>query len=120
MKHITVADKSLIVGDDAADLLISYATLLAESGHADNIELRAISGDGDEVLVTFLLNAGITIVAETIHTSQPEPDNNPAVTYLQSAIAKLTAKQSPSAEDISGASTWNGPEEDEPAPEQAR
>lgn len=120
MKHITVADKSLVLGDDAADLLISYATLLGESQHADNIELHAISGDGDEVLVTFLLNQGVTIVTETVHTSQPEPDNRHAIAYLQTAINRLTADTDPSAEDVSGAAVWNAPDQDTRTPDRPK
>lgn len=57
MKHVMYANKSLLMGDEAADLLAEYAAALAEYGHADNVVLRAVGADGTEVDATFVLNS---------------------------------------------------------------
>ena len=107
MKHVTVADKSLLVGDEAVDLLVEYATLLGQTGTADSVDLRALGPDGDEVMVTFLLNGGVTIVAETTTSSIPEPDNSKAEQYMHSEIARRAGLQTASPEAISGEHVFN-------------
>jgi hypothetical protein len=85
MKHITFGDKSLLIGDDAADAVLKYAAKLATGGNADTVEMRAISSDGNEVIATFLLGPGVTMMAETTNTTLPEPDNAEAMKYMQNA-----------------------------------
>jgi hypothetical protein len=46
MKHVSYADKSLFMGDDAADTLLEYARLVADNERADTVTLRSISTDG--------------------------------------------------------------------------
>jgi hypothetical protein len=91
MKHLTMGEKSLLVGDEAADLLIEYAALLATYSRGDSVKLHAVDGDGDEVIATFLLNQGITLMAETTNSSLPEPDNSETVAYLRERIERLTS-----------------------------
>jgi hypothetical protein len=85
VKHITFGEKNLLVGDAAADAILKYAAFLATQARGDTVQIRAISSDGDEVTVTFLLGPGVTMMAETSHTSLPEPDNDDAVAYMQAA-----------------------------------
>ena len=40
MKHVTYSDKSLLVGDIAADLLMRYAAALANTNGADTVDIR--------------------------------------------------------------------------------
>jgi hypothetical protein len=107
MKHLTVADKSLLLGDEVADLIIEYAKLLGQVSSADSVELNAISGDGDQVLATFLLNGGLTVMTETTTSSLPEPDNAKAEEYLHTQIVQLREQNTASPEDISGEAVWN-------------
>jgi len=106
MKHMTLADKSVLLGDEVADLLADYARLLAQENTADTIEIHGISGDGDEVTITFLLNSGVTLLLETTTSTLPEPENAKAEEYLRSTIVELTARTSPPFTDP-GASVWN-------------
>jgi hypothetical protein len=85
MKHITFGDKSLLVGDDAADALLNYAAHLAGGAKGDTVDIHAISSDGDEVVATFLLGPGVTMMAETANTKLPEPDNTAALEYMEKA-----------------------------------
>jgi hypothetical protein len=91
MKHLTMGEKSLLVGDEVADLLIEYAAVLATNSRGDSVKLHAVDGDGDEVIATFLLNQGITLMAETTNSSLPEPDNSETVAYLRERIERLTS-----------------------------
>jgi hypothetical protein len=75
MKHVTTADKSLLIGDEAAEMLVSYAALLGQHNSADDVTLSAYGSDGDPVEVTFLLNSGTTLVIESSESEVPEPDN---------------------------------------------
>ena len=45
MKHVTNAEKSLLMGDDAADSLLEYARLLGEASHVDTVTVRALGPD---------------------------------------------------------------------------
>jgi len=89
MKHLTMADKSLLVGDQTADLLMEYAALLARQGSADTIEVQAIGDDGDTVTVTFLLNSGTVLLAETSTAAFQEPDNSAAIEYIRASIDRI-------------------------------
>lgn len=89
MKHLTFAEKSLLVGDEAADVLLEYAVLLADRGRADSVRLNAYGADGDEVVATFLLDAGTPLMAETSQTSMNEPDNSLAIAYIRARIEEF-------------------------------
>lgn len=86
MKHLTMADKSLLVGDEAADTLMEYAALIAQTGGGDSVSLRAIGTDGAEVEATFLLNSGTVVISETTPSVVPEPDNRVAVAEMRKRI----------------------------------
>jgi hypothetical protein len=88
MKHVTYAEKTLLIGDEMADVLIEYAAQLASDGDADALDVRAVSGDGDEVMATFLVGAGAPLMAETTHSNLPEPDNAELVERVRADIAR--------------------------------
>jgi hypothetical protein len=90
MKHITYAEKSLLVGDEAADVLLKYAAVLGQHNTADRVVLRALGSDGDDVDATFLLGQGAPLMAETSTTQIPEPDNTAAINLMHAAMARLT------------------------------
>jgi hypothetical protein len=91
MKHITYADKSLLVGDDAADTITEYAAALARHGSADTVTLAAYGADGADVEGTFVLGQGTVLMAETTNSSIPEPDNADAVMQMREKIMRLTS-----------------------------
>jgi hypothetical protein len=102
MKHITYAEKSLLLGDDAADALIVYAAALATHGRGDSVTLRALSSDGDEVDATFLLTAGAPLMAETPTTRLPEPDDADAVARMQAETDRMVSPEPVTAADADG------------------
>ncbi|WP_285113704.1 hypothetical protein [Leifsonia sp. fls2-241-R2A-40a] len=90
MRHVTYADQSLLIGDEAADLLMRYATALGQSGGADAVTLRALGSDGNDVDATFLLGPGSVLMVETANTETPEPDNLAVTAYLRERVDALT------------------------------
>jgi hypothetical protein len=91
MKHIMYAEKTLMIGDEAADLTVEYAALLANHGKADTVTLHALDADGDMIDATMLLNSGSNIVAATSHNTIPEPDNSEAVAYMRAQMVALSS-----------------------------
>lgn len=91
MKHVTYAEKSLLVGDEAADALVEYSAALAKRGDADAVTLSAFDGDGNDVEATFVLNQGTILMAESTHSSIPEPDNAEAVREMREKTIRLTS-----------------------------
>lgn len=100
MKHITYAEKSLLVGDLAADTLLEYAALLARLHSADTVNLKAMGVEGNDVIATFLLDTGAPLMAETTRSSMPEPDNAEAIAYMQTQIMRLSAQPPVTPADI--------------------
>lgn len=91
MKHLTFAGKSLLIGDDVADLLLEYTALLAKKGDADTVDISAYGADGDAVQATLMLAEGAPLMAETTHTDLPEPDNDDTVMYLREQIMRRSS-----------------------------
>jgi hypothetical protein len=91
MKHVTYADKSLLVGDEAADTITEYSALLAKHGSADTVTLSAFGADGDDVEATFVLDQGTVLMAESTHSSIPEPDNAEAVREMREKMMRLSS-----------------------------
>jgi hypothetical protein len=90
VQHITTPDKSFLVGDVATELLMRYAALIAQVRGGDSVKVNAISGDGDDVVATLLINSGSLITAETTRSSQQEPDNRDLEGYLRSRMAEYS------------------------------
>lgn len=86
VKHLTYANKSMLVGDETADLIVEYAALLAHTRDGDTVTLHVINSDGNEAEATFLLDTGAPLMAETVNTSVPEPDNSDAEDYMREQL----------------------------------
>ena len=106
MMHVTFAGKSLLMGDDAAEVLLAYATALAARGQADQVVIRAIGGDGNEVDVHMLLNAGTIIASESTNSTANAPDNRANVTDIRRRLGRLTAGIGPGAFPLSADVEW--------------
>jgi hypothetical protein len=91
MKHVTYAEKSLLIGDEAADLVLEYASELANAGASDTVTLNALGADGDEVVATLLLGAGAPLMAETSNTRLTPLDNTDAVGYMREKLNQLAS-----------------------------
>ncbi|WP_152607165.1 hypothetical protein [Clavibacter michiganensis] len=88
MKHVTYAEKTLLVGDEMADVMMEWSAALASDGAAEALVVAAISGDGDDVLATFQIGAGSPVMVETSSTTLPEPDNAGVVDRLRTLLER--------------------------------
>jgi len=89
MKHVTYADKSLLMSDESADCLLEYAKAISLQGSSDTVRLRAVGADGNEVEATLLLTPSVSIVAETASSDMRPPEDPEAVAYMRERIALL-------------------------------
>jgi hypothetical protein len=101
MKHITFSDKSLLVDDEAADLLLEYAALLASRASADTVDLVGIEPNGNEVTATFLLDTGAPLMAESTNATMTPPENSEAIRYMRERIMLLSSPPAVRPEDES-------------------
>ena len=86
MKHVTYAEKSLLMGDDAANTLLEYARLLADNDRADTVTLRSLSPDGNTVEASFLLTASTILMVESTNSDISPPDNDQAIDDIRDRI----------------------------------
>jgi hypothetical protein len=107
MKHLTYADQSVLIGDEAADVLIRFSAWLAEKGHADAVSLNVLGNEGDEIVASFVLGTGTNLMAASTNSTIPEPDNREGIAYMNEKIELLTS--SPTAEPSDEA--WPAAEE---------
>jgi hypothetical protein len=98
VKHLTYSNKSMMVGDAAADLLVEYAAALAHNRDGDTVSLHVVNADGNEAEAKFLLDTGAPLMVETVNSSLPEPDNAEAEEYMRRQLISR-AKPSPAAPD---------------------
>jgi len=89
MKDLTYADRTVLLGDEAADLIIQLSALLAETGHADSVTLNAIDHDGTVVSASFVLGSGTNVMAQSSNSPLPEPDNDRGVAYMRERIRSI-------------------------------
>jgi hypothetical protein len=100
MKYLTYADQSVLIGDEAADMLIRYSALLAEKGHADAISLSVIGNDGDAAVASFVLGTGTNLMATSTNSTIVEPDNREGIDNMRAKIDLLESP--PAAEPDTG------------------
>lgn len=91
MKHVTYANKALLMDDEAADWLAEYAAVLGSHQQADTVEVRALGMDGNEVDATFVLNASSDLVVESTNSSVEAPGNGDAIAYMRDAVLRLSS-----------------------------
>ena len=99
MKHVTYSEKSLLIGDRAADVLTEYAAALGDHGKADSVTLSGVGVDGEEVEATFVLNSGTVLMAESTESKLPEPRNDAAIKYMEAGLAELAPRR-PASGDV--------------------
>jgi hypothetical protein len=107
MKHVTFGDKSLFMGDDAADCLLEYSRLLADAARADTVTVRAIGSDGNTVDAAFLLNEASVLVIESTNSTVEPPGNDEAVQYMQERIDALQNPPEAQTEEPRGLSQYD-------------
>jgi hypothetical protein len=102
MKHVTFGEKTVLVGDAAADALIEYGAAVARTGSADVVRLRVVSASGEDAVATFLLDSGTSIVTETVSIDAAEPENRETVDRIRERLERLAHEDSPSNVEVAG------------------
>ena len=92
MRLLTYADRSILIGDEAADTLLEFSALLAETGHADSVALNAIGSEGDDIVASFVLGSGTNLMAESTSSKLPEPGNDEGLEYMNNKLALLKSR----------------------------
>lgn len=82
MKSITYAEKSWLLGDDAADAVVEYAVLLARTGSADSVDVNALSTQGTPHLLTLVIGPATMMTLASVEVPMDEPDNDEAVIII--------------------------------------
>jgi len=90
MKHVTYGEKSLLMDDEAADTLLEYSRVIADTQQADTVTLRSISPDGNTVEASFLLSTSTVLMVESTNSDVQPPDNTEAVSEMQDRINAIT------------------------------
>jgi len=93
MKHLTYADQSVLIGDEAADVLIRFSALLAEKGHADAVSLNVFSNEGDAIVASFVLGSGTNLMTASTNSTIPEPDNEEGIAVMNKKIERLVSSR---------------------------
>lgn len=102
MKHVTYANKSLFIDDEASDLLTEYAAVLGSHGEADTVKVRGVSDDGNNVEATFVLNSSSDLMVESTNSQMKAPDNEEAVAYMRDAILRVMSPAEAQPDDDPG------------------
>jgi hypothetical protein len=90
MKHLLFGQKSIFLGDDAAEALIAYAAHIAKMGSGDSVDMWGINAEGNLVATSFLLNSGSNLTAETTDLEHEDPDNKEAIAYIRKQLDLLS------------------------------
>lgn len=75
--------------DESAECLIRFAAAVADGGRAETVTLKAISGDGNVVEVTFLLNSATALAVESTTGDGAPPRNDDVVSWMRARLAAI-------------------------------
>ena len=89
MMHVTYDGKSVLMGDDAATLLMEYAAELGTRNAADVVNIEAVNIDGNSLTVAYLVNGSSELTAETTTATLEAPGSEEAVAYMRERIELL-------------------------------
>ncbi|MDQ0729137.1 hypothetical protein [Microbacterium sp. W4I20] len=89
MKHLTYGEKAHFLGDDAAQTLMEYASVLGNANRSDTVTLTAVDDHGNYVEATFLLNPSTVMLMESSSSDMQEPENAAGIEYMRAQISQL-------------------------------
>jgi len=101
MKNIVYGESTWLIGDAAADALLDYAVLMAQTGSADNVEAVVLGPDGNRETASLVLGPATMITAQTTRSELDEPDNSALMEYLRVRLERPSIQAQPTTEDIS-------------------
>jgi len=89
--HLYYGQAGFLIGDEAGDVLLEYATALSKRGRSDRVDLRVLGPDGNEETAVLLLNPSTMITVETTRSDLEPPGNDEAVARMRSALEAMEA-----------------------------
>jgi hypothetical protein len=89
MKRIHYASGSLVTGDKIADVLLSYAAVLATNEAAAEVRAPALSGDGTVGSVLLLLGPASQMMAEDEQSEHPDVEDAEFVAACEKQMAAM-------------------------------
>lgn len=106
MKHVTYGEKAHFLGDEAAEMLMEYASALGDADRTDTVTVNAVDGHGNSVEATFLLNPSTVMLMESSSSDMDEPANEAAMEYMRIQTSRMLSPpeirpedESPSSDD---------------------
>jgi hypothetical protein len=92
MKLLSYTREAVLLGDDAADGLMAYASRLSSLGLTNIVELRVLTLSGEPADASFMLTPGAPLMALSHTCEYQEPDNAERVAVmLADALGRDTA-----------------------------
>ncbi|MGA7148468.1 MAG: hypothetical protein WBX17_08295 [Microbacterium sp.] len=89
MMVVNYAGGEFMTSDAIADALMQYSAALAEGHDAATIDLPIVTEDGNAGRAVFLVGPASQIVARTVTTDLPEPDDAADLEHLKAATRSL-------------------------------
>jgi hypothetical protein len=90
VKQLAFDGSSFLIDDETANLLMDYAAVLVQHNTGDAVDVHALSLNGDDVDVKFVISTGVPLMAESSKIDLPVPENIEAIAYMTAAIDRLT------------------------------
>lgn len=84
---VSYAREPVLLGDDAADGLMAYASRLSSLRLTENIQLRVLTLAGAPAAAGFMLTPGAPLMTLSHECEYPEPDNVDQVAFMLGASA---------------------------------
>ena len=94
MKLLRYGERTWLVGDTTADILLDYAAALARGGSAEHVALQVLDVNGAAEEVEFLIGPATMMTAEPAQKEFDDPDNGEAERSMRSRTDKLNAAAS--------------------------
>lgn len=63
MKHLIYGTSSILVGDDVASAVLHYATILAQAGESDVVDIPTVAASGGAAHASVVLGPGVPVMA---------------------------------------------------------
>ncbi len=91
MKRIIYDGNTWLVGDEAAEVLVEYAVLLAKEESADSVDVAAYDRSGQPQNITLLIGPATMMTIESSSSLLEPPDNADPVARVRERMRQVTS-----------------------------
>jgi hypothetical protein len=89
MMRISYAGDQVLTGDEAAEVLLEFASQLGKRGATELVELRTIQGTGEPGVSRFLLGPASQMLISTHPSTLDQPDNSESIAFMRSELRHM-------------------------------